>query len=205
VKVFLIHGMGRSPLSFALLARRLERAGFSTSTFGYSVRTEDLRTIAARFTEHVRARAEGPWAVVGHSLGNVITRLASPQLPAGFERFVMLAPPNRPARLATLLRERLLFRMLTGDAGQRLGDPGFYAELPVPAVPTLIFAGTVGPRARWLPFGGLASDGIVAVEETRLPGAEHREIATIHTVIMNNVEVAGAIVDFLRERRRIGG
>jgi len=195
VHVFLIHGMGRTPRSLASLARNLERAGLSTTRFGYQVRAQPLAEIAARFAAHVTERAAGPYAVVGHSLGNVVTRLASPRLPPGFSRFVMLAPPNRPPRLATILREQPLFRALTGDAGQRLSDPSFYEALPVPEVPTLILAGTAGPRVG--PFRGGLTDGIVAVDETPLGEAEHRTVPAIHTFIMNDARVVRAIVDFV--------
>lgn len=178
---------------------RLERAGIRTSRFGYSVLQHDLDEIARRFTAHVRERATGPYAIVGHSLGNVIARLASPQLPPGLSRLVMLAPPNQPPRLAAYFERHPLYRVLTRDAGRRLVDAAFYDALPVPPVPTLVFAGTVGPRARWLPFGGAPSDGVVAVDETHLPGAEHREVAVIHTLIMNDVSVASAITKFLRD------
>ncbi len=198
VQAFLVHGMGRSPRSLALLALRLERAGIRTSRFGYSVIAHDLDQIAARFTEHVRDRATGPYAIIGHSLGNVIARMASPRLPPGLSRLAMLAPPNQPPRLATTLQSHLLYRALTRDAGQRLADRAFYDALPVPPVPTLVFAGTVGPRARWLPFGGAPSDGVVAVDETHLPGADHREVASIHTLIMNDARVVSEITAFLR-------
>jgi len=199
MQAFLVHGMGRSPRSLALLALRLERAGIRTSRFGYSVIAHDLDAIVARFAEHVRERARGPYAIVGHSLGNVIARKAMPTLPAGLSRLAMLAPPNQPSRLAVMFRDVPLYRALTRDAGQKLGDPAFYEALPLPNVPTLVFAGTVGPRARWLPFAGAASDGVVAVDETRLPGAEHREVRAIHTLIMNDASVAVAIARFLRE------
>ena len=200
-QIFLVHGMGRTPRSLALLAWRLERAGLSTSHFAYHVRGQPLRQIAARFAAHVREHAHGPYAIVGHSLGNVIARLASPQLPAGFAHFVMLAPPNQSPRLARLLGRnelaREIFGALTEDAGRCLANPAFYETLPVPAVPTLVFAGTAGPRAAWLPFGGAPSDGIVAVDETHLPGAEHREVDAIHTFIMNDASVTKAIVEFV--------
>ncbi|MFO0682919.1 MAG: alpha/beta fold hydrolase [Sandaracinus sp.] len=199
MQAFLVHGMGRSPRSFFLLAARLERAGIHTSRFGYSVQQHDLEAIAARFAAHVHERATGPYAIVGHSLGNVIARLASPRLPPGLTRIAMLAPPNRPPRMAAWLAAHPLYRALTRDAGQRLADEAFYASLPIPSVPTLVFAGTQGPRARWLPLGTVASDGVVAVDETHLPGAEHHEVPVIHTLIMNDARVAERIARFLRE------
>jgi pimeloyl-ACP methyl ester carboxylesterase len=201
-QLFLIHGMGRTPRSLGLLAWRLERAGLRTSRFGYRVREHTVEQLAARFAAHVHEHATGPYAIVGHSLGNVIARLASPRLPPGLSHFVMLAPPNRPARLARLLGEHTLtrgiFGAITRDAGRRLAEPAFFEALPIPDVPTLVFAGTAGPRAPWLPFGGARSDGIVAVDETFLVGSEHREVRAIHTLIMNDTSVAKAIAEFVR-------
>lgn len=195
MQVFLIHGMGRTPRSFALLAHRLRREALRPVLFGYRVRDAPLAHIAARFAAFVGEHAQGPYAIVGHSLGCVITRLASPALPEGLAAIAMLAPPNRSPRIARLLRDVPLFRALTRDAGQRLADPSFYEGLPVPPVPTLVIAGTVGPRA---PFAGQPSDGLVALDETLLEGAEHRTVASIHTFVMNDAEATRAILAHLR-------
>lgn len=201
MQVFLVHGMGRTPRSLALLAWRLERAGMRTARFGYNVRAQPLAHITERFVQFVRERASAPYAIVGHSLGNVIARAAWPELPHGLSHLVMLAPPNQPSKLATYFgAHRVLggvFRALTRDAGARVADPEFYASLPIPTVPTTVFAGTVGPRAAWLPHGGAITDGVVALDETHLPGADHREVAAIHTLIMNDAEVTRAIVELL--------
>lgn len=206
MRVFLIHGMGRSRASMLVLASRLKRAGHLPSSFGYLVSMRGLDEIAHRFVAHLGRvlaadKSEGdeppPYAVIGHSLGNVITRYASPRLPPGFCRFIMLAPPNRSPVLARALKENPLFRALTGDAGQRLADPGFFERLPVPEVPTLVLAGDGGPRARWLPFQGAPSDGVVGVDETRLDGALHETVPAIHTFIMNHPEVTRRVLAFL--------
>lgn len=197
----LIHGMGRSPRSLALLGFRLRRAGMTTISFGYHVREAPLSHIAARFAAFVRERARGPYAIVSHSLGGVITRLASAELPGGLTSIAMLAPPNRPPRLAARLGGHAAFRVFTGDAGQRLRDPDFYDALPTPRAPTLVIAGTVGPR---FPFEGQPSDGVVALDETYLPGAEHRAVAAIHTLIMNDAAATQAILGHLA-RHRPGG
>ncbi len=199
VQVFLVHGMGRSPASLALLDWRLGRAGIRTSQFAYRVTQHDLAQIGARFAAHVRTHAKAPYAIVGHSLGNIIARLASPTLPSGLAGLVMLAPPNRSPRLAQRFHRLPVYNALFRDAGQRMADPAFYAQLPVPTVPTLIFAGSVGPRAAWLPFEGVMSDSVVAVDETVLPDADHRVVAALHTFIMNDAQVTRAIVEFLQK------
>jgi triacylglycerol lipase len=198
VKVFLIHGMGRTSASMILLARRLRQAGHETSSFGYFVTRDTLEGIAGRFTDHVEKHAAGEeYGVMGHSLGNVLTRLASPRLPR-MRRFIMLAPPNQPPVMARALQNSPVFRALTRDAGEKLRDPQFFERLPVPSCPSLIIAGTRGPSARFLPFRGARSDGVVAVEETRLHGVPHIEVESVHTFIMNSAEVARLALQFLK-------
>lgn len=200
----------------AILAWRLERAGHASHLFGYQVVTDDLESIADRLVERVVEVLEEdaqertastddasalpepvPYAIIGHSLGNVITRLASPSLAPGWARFILLAPPNRPSTLALGLRHNRLFRMLTGDTGRRLADPAFFDHLPVPDVPSLVIAGTAGPRAAWLPLGDTPNDGIVTAAETRLAGVPHIEVPALHTFLMNRKDVLDAILAFL--------
>jgi hypothetical protein len=203
VKVFLIHGMGRTQLSMALLARRLEKAGHEVAAFNYFVTRDSLDVIAHKFKTVVDGHGPGEFAVIGHSLGNVVTRMLLPL--DGLARFIMLAPPNQPPVIARALEGNPVFKALTKDAGQKLVDAAFYAKLPVPTVPTLIVAGTRGPRASWLPFRGQPSDGVVRVEETRLPGVPHVEVPAIHTFIMNDAEVANLALKFIEHGRLATG
>ncbi|MDP2345701.1 MAG: alpha/beta fold hydrolase [Deltaproteobacteria bacterium] len=207
MRVFLIHGMGRTSASMALLGRRLRLAGHATSSFGYLVSRQTIDDIADRWVEHIERNRkaggddgddDGSFAVVGHSLGNVITRKALPHLPS-LARFVMLAPPNHPPAMARALERSPVFRALTQDAGQKLldVDGGFYASLPVPTMPTLIVAGDGGPRFARSPWKGGANDGVVSVDETRLEGIETVVVDAIHTLIMNQREVAGLTLRFL--------
>lgn len=189
-----------------LLSARLKRAGHLPSSFGYFVRLDTLDQITDKWIRHLEAtlaldnkgRDEpAPYAIIGHSLGNIITRYATDRLPEGLLRFIMLAPPNQPPVLARKLKQNPVYRALTGDAGQRLADPGFYDQLSRPDVPTLILAGDSGPRARWLPFEGAPTDGVVGVEETRLEGVPHLTVASIHTFIMNDREATHIVDHFL--------
>ncbi len=193
--------MGRTPMSMWILKHRLQRAGYRVSLFGYLVTSNTLDTICERFLDHVAQQlgrgGRSSYAVVGHSLGNIITRYSSPRLPAGFERFVMLAPPNRPPAMARALRDNWLFKAATRDAGQRLSDDQFYAALPVPEVPSLIIAGTRGPRFRWLPFRGKTNDTIVGLEETFLEGIPVQRVHAAHSFLMNRRDVFRWVDAFL--------
>jgi pimeloyl-ACP methyl ester carboxylesterase len=209
MRVFLLHGMGRTPTSMWVLARRLKAAGYRPSLFGYFVTAADLADIYGRFQHHVKrvlaadreaVGGEMPWAVVGHSLGGIITRLASPELPGGWRAFVMLAPPNRPPAMATALRDNPIFRFVTRDAGRKLTDPAFYEGMPRPDVPTLVVAGTRGPRDPRLPFKGAVNDSVVSLAETRLEGARTLEIPAVHTFLMNRADVFAAIREFFAQQ-----
>jgi hypothetical protein len=208
MRVFLIHGMGRSRVSMLVLASRLKRAGHQTSLFGYSVARHDLDTIRTRFVSHIgtvleddaRRSASSQYAVIGHSLGNIITRHATNHLPTGLARFVMLAPPNQSPDLARKYQGNPFFRIMTGDAGKKLADPDFYECLGSPEVPTVILAGDKGERARWLPGTG---DGVVGVDETKLGDVPHHVFDALHTFIMNHPEVTRQICHFLEDGKPI--
>ena len=208
MRVFLLHGLARTAASMAVLGHRLKRAGHAPAYFGYNVLRHDLDEIVERFVDRTRrvleadrraadAGAEVPYAVIGHSLGNLVTRLASPELPPGLCRFIMLAPPNRPPVLARRLEEHSLFRLLTRDAGRRLCDPELFATLPRPDAPTLVIAGTRGPRCRRLPFRGEPNDGILRVAETPLPGVPLVLVHGVHTFLMNRRDVFRTVRQFL--------
>ena len=79
--VVLIHGMGRTPLSMLRLRRRLRRAGHRVALFGYSPTFETLQGATARLLKLIERRVDtGHYALVGHSLGTVIIRMALGQL-----------------------------------------------------------------------------------------------------------------------------
>ena len=203
MRVFLIHGLGRTPASMWLLGQRLGAAGHPAKLFGYWVTQNSLEEIASRFASEIRstmAAEEGlgaPYAVIGHSLGNIITRLALPLLPPGFSRFIMLAPPNHSPAIARFLKDNPVFRFAAGDTGQSLATDEFYENLPVPEVPSLIIAGTRGPT--WSQFSPWeeSNDIVVRVDEARLEGIPLLEVPAAHTFIMNRNDVTQTCLDFL--------
>ena len=196
MRLFLIHGLGRTPLSLAILGWRLSRQGHYVHYFGYTAFQESFDKIVIRLITTVRATAgPHPYALIGHSLGGILARAALPALTDMPPRqLVMLAPPNQSPLLARRLCTHPLYRLITRDCGRKLADQAFYAALPQPSIPTTIIAGTAGPRGFWSPFGDQPNDGIVAVEETRLsPNTEVMLVPSMHTLIMNASQVARAI------------
>jgi len=173
MRVVLVHGLGRTPLSMVRLARSLRRAGHATELIGYIAALESFECIRSR----VRARllapaAAGPYAAVGHSLAGLLLRAALADFPpsAPLPRLlVTLGTPTRPPRLARLLRNVWLYRRLAGECGQLLADADFLASLHVPCVPSIAIAGTRGWPQHVGPFRGAPNDGVVALDETTQP------------------------------------
>lgn len=198
-RAILIHGMGRTPLAMLVLAARLRAAGFRPVLFGYSVTFETWDGCLARLEKFLgRHTSTGDFILVGHSLGSVLIRAALPKLARSPVACFFLAPPTVACAAARRLAPGRAYRLLTGEMGQLLADESFMAALPVPGVPTKIYAGTGGPVGRYSPFGMEANDGVLAVRETLLPLIPVKQVPAIHTFIMNGKDVAADIVRITR-------
>jgi hypothetical protein len=190
--------MGRTRLSMLPLGHYLRAQGHDVSFFGYSVARRDFVRNAQLLLHHITANQQNaPYGIVAHSLGGVLTRFISAELPPGWTKFIMLGPPNRPVVMAKRLTQNHLYHQLTGSSGQLLGSEEFYERLPIPTVDTLVISGRRGRTDRFSPFGDLANDGIVSVEETRLEGAEQLVVPAIHTWIMNDPVARLVMKEFL--------
>lgn len=193
--IVLIHGMGRTPASMLILKRRLAQHGHQTHLFGYAAWAENLDGVSARLARRIAQTAgTRPYAVIGHSLGSVIARRALGKLAANPPcHCFFLAPPMRACKAARFFSRYGLYRALTGEMGSLLADEAFMHSLPLPPN-TVIYAGTAGPRARWLPFGNQANDGILTLDEVASESGERVEVAASHTFIMNSRAVLDDIV-----------
>ncbi len=200
--ILLVHGLGRTPLSMFGLAPALRRAGHHTLFFGYSPTLESVSRIVDRLTRRLRAlaRRRRPVGLVGHSLGGLLLRMALPRVPELLvHRLVMLGTPNRPPRLARRASLWPPFRWLTRDCGRFLACTEYAPELPPPADPYTLIAGTAGPRGRWSPFGDEPNDGIVAVPEVPIRETDLLLLFPMwHTFMMNDANIQAAIVQVMK-------
>jgi pimeloyl-ACP methyl ester carboxylesterase len=198
--VVLIHGMGRTPLSMLRLRRRLRRAGHHAVLFGYSPTFETLEGATTRLVKLIERRVDiRHYALVGHSLGTVIIRAALGHLENRAPRACLfMAPPMLACRAARFFSRFRPYQLLAGEMGQLLADESFMLRLPMPPVPTRIYAGVGGPRAAWLPFGMEANDGILSVSEaTGRFGAAAVKGPSMHTFIMNSKWVYDDMIRFI--------
>ena len=197
MKILLIHGLSRTPLSLIGLEWYLQQEGWITEQFGYMAVTETFDRIVERLRVRLKILAsQGPYGIVAHSLGGLLTRAAlgldSLQLP---QHIVMLGTPNQPPRLAPHAWRLPPFRWWTGQCGLNLTSPDFFLSLPGIKSPYTIVAGTGGPRGFWSPFGNELNDGIVALKETRLSHQDRIvQLPVMHTFMMNNPKVQKTIL-----------
>jgi hypothetical protein len=198
--IVLLHGQGRTRLSMVVLGKRFRSAGYQTLNFPYNQTIRSLDEISGQLVEFIGQKVKtSDYHLIGHSLGNVIIRNAfRKDYPAGLGKIVMLAPPNQPAHLAKRLKKNLIYRVFTGDSGQKLSEEKFYRDLPIPRVPFGVIAGDKGQS---LTFSE-PNDGVVTVESTKLEGmADWILLHHGHTFIMNCKDTFEHCVRFVESGR----
>lgn len=198
--IVLLHGQGRTRLSMVVLGKRFRSAGYQTLNFPYNQTIRSLDEISGQLVEFIGQKVKtSDYHLIGHSLGNVIIRNAfRKDYPAGLGKIVMLAPPNQPAHLAKRLKKNLIYRLFTGDSGQKLSEEKFYRDLPIPRVPFGVIAGDKGQS---LTFSE-PNDGVVTVGSTKLEGmADWILLHHGHTFIMNCKDTFEHCVRFVESGR----
>jgi alpha-beta hydrolase superfamily lysophospholipase len=190
--VFLVHGMGRTPVSMYLLGRRLERAGYRVASFGYWSTTGTVADLGAALAQRVRDLAGEAPAVhfVGHSLGNIIVRwMLIHARPDRARRVVMLAPPNQGAAAADRWARWVGWAMPTIHDLRTLPHS---TVRTLPRLPGDVEVGVIAGQR----------DAKVRVHETHLDEARDRAVVPgFHTFIMNRADVHRLICTFLSHGR----
>jgi pimeloyl-ACP methyl ester carboxylesterase len=216
--VIVAHGLWMPTWVTSLLRRRLEAAGFATAAFSYPTVTAGLEENVERLAEFAAALKAPRLHFVGHSLGGVVavTMLNRKDLGGGSSggrspgreklhdvgRVVCLGSPLVACRGASVLLAHRPTRMFAGRCLADVVAAGGVGRWQGPCELGII-AGDLGFGFGRL-LGGLPwpNDGTVAVEETRLPGANaHLVLHVTHTALLWSAEVADATVRFLRTGR----
>lgn len=205
MNILLIHGLGRTPFSMSGMGKALTRAGHKAEFFGYVALLESFDDITLRLRDRLSALSRsGPYGVVSHSMGGILTRAALAQanfpLPA---HAVMLAPPNQSPRAARLANQLLPFRWFSGQSGHNMASRDFYAQLPPLICPYTLIAGTSGLIGPFTPFGSEPNDLIVGLEEVRMhPHDTPIEVPSLHSFIMDNDSVKTTVAEIFSSIER---
>lgn len=206
--VIVTHGLGRTPASMAILAHRLEDAGFRVVRFGYPSRSEPIAALVERLQDAVaRCCGDDPGRVhfVTHSMGGVLVHSFLAGRPEPHEgRVVMLSPPSQGSEIVDAFADSDLIRSFLGPAGSRLGTSpdGIASQLGPVRFRLGIITGSrsMNPIGSWLIPG--PDDGTVGVDRAHVEGASSfLVLPATHTFIMNRRDVAEEVVHFLRHGR----
>ena len=196
--VVLLHGLWMPRASMALLAARLARAGYTTSLFGYPTVRQGPDEAVPRLADCLRAQRAH---IVAHSLGGLValeTLHRHHGVPVG--RVVCLGSPLHGSAAAEGLAHHRWGAFALGRSAALLREG---CEACTDDVEVGVVAGRKPLGfGRWFGAFDGASDGTVAVAETRLEGlADHVTVAASHTgLVLSSAAAAQAIV-FLREGR----
>ena len=204
--VVLLHGLGRSGRSLALMEGALRAAGFGVVNVSYPSTQAPIEKLVAHVGDALAKCAQARRIhFVTHSLGGILLRLwlsqnALPRL----GRVVMLGPPNKGSELSDVFGRLPGFRDLAGPAGAQLGaGPSSVPNALGPVAFELgVIAGDRGANPVSAALLAKPNDGAVTVESTKVAGMrDHIVLPTTHTFMMNNPLVIGQVIGFLREGR----
>lgn len=197
-RVVLVHGLWLNGPSMAPLGWRLQREGYSVSRFGYWSVWRGLEANVERLIAFCRRFEGDRLYLVGHSLGGVLILAA---LARGLKahRAVLMGSPYRGSASADGLARAALGRGILGRTitdWLRSEKKPDWGETQVG-----VLAGN-----REIGFGRLISplpspnDGVVALEETQVPGAADSIVLPVfHTAMPFSPISARAVARFLRE------
>jgi pimeloyl-ACP methyl ester carboxylesterase len=197
--VVFVHGLYMVGLELTLLRSRVARAGFQTRQFSYRSITRGPEQNAKALGLYLQALQTDRLHIVAHSLGGLVTLRMFQQgvrLPPG--RVVFMGSPVRGSRFARYLGELGL-----GWTIGRSGPEALAAQHEACWTEDRelgVIAGThefrINPLNPKLPS---PHDGIVAVEETRIEGAEDSVlIHSNHTGMLFSRELAEQVISFLK-------
>jgi pimeloyl-ACP methyl ester carboxylesterase len=198
--VVLVHGLWMRGFVMALMRHRIERCGYRVLSYSYPTIRLSLHENAARLERFCRKQGAVRLHFVGHSLGGIVVlSLLERATALNIGRVVLAGPPfagsfsaRRFARLPG--GDKVLGRSIRQWLDQARAADYTRCEIGVIAGSSGIGLGTL--IAPDLPR---PNDGVVTVDETRVPGArDHIVLGISHTLMLVSAGVVRQICAFLR-------
>jgi len=209
--VLLLHGLWMNRYAMHALGHRLGEAGFDATAITYHSMRDTVEDHVAAVEHKLAAMRSGPDAparihIVGHSMGGVVAlkvleRLRDAAIAERLGRVVLLGSPVAGCESGAAATRMLAVRWLLGRSAD-LWQSGYRLHIPA-GFPVGSIAGTrpLGLAMALVALTG-ANDGVVKVDETRLPGlADHLVLPVSHTGMLISRSVARQCTNFLRYGR----
>lgn len=200
--VLLLHGLWMNRLAMFYLGRVLARGGFAPVSLSYRSMRGGIDEHLAEIGECIASIPAQVVHLVGHSFGGAVALRYLQQAPdARIGRTVLLGSPVIGSNAALSLAKRPGGRVLLGTSLAI-----WQSELD-PAIGKRYCVGAIAGSRR-LGLGSLVvrlagpNDGVVSVEETRLPAlADHIVLPVSHSGMLVSAKVARQTAAFLRRGR----
>lgn len=200
--VLLLHGLWMNSVAMLYLALALDDAGFATESLDYHSMRGTLPEHVGALAERVAGTAAGTVHLVAHSFGGIVALeyLQGARDPR-IGRVVLLGSPVGGSQAARAFADQPGGEFMLGRSTD-VWRTGNRAQLDATVC--------VGAIAGSSPFGLGSmfmdvpdpSDGVVTVEETRLPGmSDHLVLPVSHSGMLISHEVAQQTAAFLRNGR----
>jgi pimeloyl-ACP methyl ester carboxylesterase len=198
--VLLVHGLWLHPLVMQLMRRRLTQCGYAVRAYSYPTVRLNLHENIERLRGYCGELPGGKLHLVGHSMGGLIALKAAERMPRGcVGRVVLVGSPFRDSFSARALQRLPGGRRLLGRCMPEWLTAGPSARFE--ACELGVIAGSRGIGLGRLMAPGLPKphDGVVSVDETRVPGmTDHIVLRVGHTEMLVSRLVAQQVCAFLR-------
>ena len=203
--IVLLHGIFRTRLSMAGLAKFLQRHGYQTLNLDYPSTRHPLEQLAKHIHKDIASFASQCSTVhfIGYSMGGLVIRAYLHQFrPENLGRVVMLGTPNQGSRIADVVRNWWWYRKFYGPAGQQLItlQENFKSILGTVDYELGCIAGSRSLDPLGSLILGEPGDGKVSIESTKLKGMkDHCVIPIDHTFFPSSRKVWKETLHFLKK------
>ena len=205
--VILLHALARTTYSMSSMTTYLQKSNYIVINQAYPTTRKSINAMANEDVPSMVSQCQQykPRKIhfVTHSIGGIVLRayLQNNKL-SNVGRIVMLAPPNHGSRLADVFHRNLLFKIITGPAGQELTT--HQSSTPNSLDQEIkydvgIIAGNFSFNPLMKFFFHDDNDGKVAVSSARIRGMKDFIVLPVsHTFMMSNVLVLKETLHFIQ-------
>lgn len=197
--VILVHGLWLHGVTMAFIKRAIERCGYPVKAYSYPSVRLTLKQNARRLAQFCAAHPQARIHFVAHSMGGLVALKAAEALPPGrCGRIVLMGTPYRDCYAGRRLLNMPLGRSILGRC-MRESIAGYGPPVSASCeIGVIAGTGRIGLGRFFAPELPRPNDGVVSVEETRVPGMrDHVVLPASHTVMLVSAEVASQVCTFL--------